>query len=79
MKPLKPAAKRIMIKGTVLTLGLHLFIFYMQYRQNGFIPPGIWARAAFSLSVTLLLIFVIGHLLNRVMTDPPDDGVAKKK
>jgi hypothetical protein len=76
---MKPATKRVVIKGTVLTLALHAFVVYSQYHEHGFISSAVWSKLALSLSISLLLIFGLGFLLGLVMKDSEEREPAKKK
>jgi hypothetical protein len=75
---MKPAVKRIVIKGTVLTLALHGFVLYTQYEEHGSISPAVWSRIALTCSLSLLLIAGMGFLLSRFTKDSGKSGPAGK-
>jgi hypothetical protein len=75
---MKPAVKRIVIKGTVLTLALHGFVLYTQYEEHGAIAPAVWSRIALTFSLSLLLIAGMGFLLDRFTKASGSRGPAGK-
>ena len=76
---MKPAAKRVIAKGSILSVAVNGFVVFSQYHEHGFVSHEVWSKIALSLAMSMLFIVGMGLLLNGLVKEPQPDGPAEKR
>ena len=70
---MKPRAKRLFLKATLLTLVVNAAFLFAQYKQRGWLTPRDYLAASESLATTLILLGGIAFLFSRFVKDGKDE------
>jgi hypothetical protein len=76
---MKPSTKRIVIKGTVLSLALNGFVIYSQYHEHGEIASAVWIKIVLFFAASMLFVVGAGVLLGSLEKRPEEQRRGRRK